>query len=126
MKIREREIKSPSRIFIDKDIYHADFLSIKRSLWTNARNLGFYCERCYAKLKSRSIHQYNYKPEPIFYGSGSLFMGIELEIDGGGENHDNAQNILDIANCDGTRIYCKHDGSLHHGFEIVSNPMTLD
>jgi hypothetical protein len=86
-----------------------------------------YCERCYAKLKSRCIHQYNYKPEPIFYGSGSLFMGVELEIDGGGENHENAQSLLDIANIGGhCRVYCKHDGSIHQGFEIVSNPMTLD
>ena len=85
-----------------------------------------YCDHCYAKFRNRSIHPYNYKPDPIFYGSGSLFMGIELEIDGGGENRDNAQNILDIANCNGTKIYCKHDGSLSEGFEIVSHPMTID
>ena len=68
-----------------------------------------YCDHCYAKRKSRSIRPYNYKPEPIFYGSGSLFMGVELEIDGGGENRDNAQSLLDIANRDGTKIYCKQD-----------------
>ena len=85
-----------------------------------------YCDRCYAKLRSKAIRSYNYKPEPIFYGSGSLFMGVELEIDGGGENRDNAQSLLDIANRDGTKIYCKHDGSIHSGFEIVSHPMTLD
>ena len=85
-----------------------------------------YCDHCYAKRKSRSIRPYNYKPEPIFYGSGSLFMGVELEIDGGGENSDNAQSLLDIANRDGAKIYCKHDGSIHSGFEIVSHPMTLD
>ena len=85
-----------------------------------------YCHSCYAKLSARHIKSYNYKPEPIFYGSGNLFMGVELEIDCGGESNENAKSLLDIANADGERIYCKHDGSLNDGFEIVSHPMTLD
>lgn len=85
-----------------------------------------YCNTCYAKLSDRSIRSYNYKPDPIFYGSGDFFMGVELEIDGGGEINDNAKSILNIANVDKERIYCKHDGSLSEGFEIVSHPMTLD
>lgn len=55
-----------------------------------------------------------------------MFMGVELEIDEGGENNYHAQQILDIANKHEERIYCKHDGSLDDGFEIVSHPMTLD
>ena len=43
-----------------------------------------YCYECFQKLESNPIKSYNYKPEPIFYGSGSLFMGIELEIDNSG------------------------------------------
>lgn len=86
-----------------------------------------YCDQCFAKLKDkRAIRSYNYKPDPIFYGSGDIFMGVELEIDCGGEINDNAQSILDIANQSSERIYCKHDGSLCEGFEIVSHPMTLD
>jgi len=49
-----------------------------------------------------------------------------LEIDKGGEEHSNAQNLLDIANKNEERIYCKHDGSINDGFEMVSHPMTLD
>lgn len=85
-----------------------------------------YCNQCYAKLSNRSIHAYNYKPEPIFYGSGDLFMGVELEIDGAGEIQDNAKSILNVGNQKAEHIYCKHDGSLNEGFEIVSHPMTLD
>ena len=49
-----------------------------------------------------------------------------MEIDKGGEEHSNAQKLLDIANRNEERIYCKHDGSINDGFEMVSHPMTLD
>ena len=50
-----------------------------------------YCNSCYAKLSARYIRSYNYKPEPMFYDSGDLFMGVELEIDCGGETNENAK-----------------------------------
>lgn len=85
-----------------------------------------YCYECYQKLSNTPIKSYNYKPEPIFYGSGDLYMGVELEIDEGGEYSENAEKLTDIANSYCERIYCKHDGSISEGFEIVSHPMTLD
>lgn len=85
-----------------------------------------YCRDCYDKLQESSIKSYNYKPEPIFYGSGNLFYGVELEIDCGSENSANAERLLQIANFPNERIYCKHDGSIDDGFEIVSHPMTMD
>lgn len=73
------------------------------------------------------IHDYYYKPSPIFYGNGPRFFGVELEIDGGGEDAHNATQLLNLANNTfESRIYCKHDSSLHDGFEIVTHPMTLD
>lgn len=52
---------------------------------------------------------------------------MELEIDGGGEDAHNATQLLNLANNTfESRIYCKHDSSLHDGFEIVTHPMTLD
>ncbi len=83
-----------------------------------------YCQSCFEELQDKPIKEYSYKPEPIFYGSGNLFMGVELEIDEGGENNDNAESILGIGNFPEERIYCKHDGSIEDGFEIVSHPMT--
>ena len=85
-----------------------------------------YCQDCYDKHYNDAIHNYHYKPSPIFYGDeGSLFMGVELEIDEAGEDSHNADLILEIGNADDDHIYCKHDGSLDDGFEIVSHPMTL-
>ena len=81
-----------------------------------------YCAGCCSRHEERRIHEYYYKPEPIFYGDGPRYMGVELEIDEGGEDGDNAERILDVANADDERVYCKHDGSLHNGFEIVTHP----
>lgn len=89
-----------------------------------------YCVDCAEELdeqeNERAIHDYGFKPEPIFYGDGPLFMGVELEIDKGGESNAYAERISEVANRCGQRIYCKRDGSLNDGFEIVSHPMTLD
>ena len=86
-----------------------------------------YCETCYHSVCDRdAIHDYYFKPVPIFYGYGNRFFGVELEIDGAGEDSDNAAEILHIANAEQTLAYCKHDGSLDDGFEIVTHPMTLD
>ena len=86
------------------------------------------CYGCYNRSRSnRVIHDYYYKPEPIFYGNSSRYFGVELEIDDGGEDTANACKLLDIANEDGTeRLYIKHDGSLDEGMELVTHPMTLD
>lgn len=83
-----------------------------------------YCSACYRERHQHGIQDYYYKPEPIFYGSGSRFFGVELEIDGAGEYNENAKRILDAVNTGDEYIYCKHDGSLDEGFEIVTHPMT--
>lgn len=86
-----------------------------------------YCCDCYTRLKkNKGIHDYSYKPDPIFYGKGKMTMGVELEVDCGGFDDDNAKEVLDIANTNGeNRLYIKSDGSLDSGFELVSHPMTL-
>jgi len=84
-----------------------------------------YCYSCYESNELNShINGYRYKPSPVFHGEG-IFYGIELEVDEGGEVNKNAEQILNIANSTGEHIYCKHDGSLERGFEIVTHPMTL-
>lgn len=89
-----------------------------------------YCYNCWQERQNRVIHDYYYKPEPIFYNldneDNKLYMGIELEIDKGGENSNNAEKILNAVNDTNKYIYIKHDGSLSDGFEIVSHPATLD
>lgn len=85
------------------------------------------CEECYEyKKATQYIHDYCYKPYPIFYGNGPRYLGVELEIDCGGENSENAKLFTNLANSKHEHIYCKHDGSLDDGFEIVTHPMTLE
>ena len=89
-----------------------------------------YDARCYAchcrHADQRVIHDYYYKPEPIFYGEGKRYFGVELEIDGAGESNANAAKLVEVANHDRELVYIKHDGSLDDGMEIVTHPMSLD
>ncbi|MBP5361621.1 MAG: amidoligase family protein [Ruminococcus sp.] len=87
-----------------------------------------YCSECYHEQvdRCRNIHDYGYKPDPIFYGNGKRFFGVELEIDGAGKDDDNAKELLEIANEDDDHIYIKSDGSLDDGMELVTHPMSLD
>ena len=85
-----------------------------------------YCEHCYSNNNSDDvIKAHNYRADIEFYGNNNdRVMGVELEIDGGGSCSTNAQDIIDIAG--DHRIHAMHDGSLRDGFELVSQPMTLD
>lgn len=89
---------------------------------------NYYCDDCWDRRKNRAINDYYYKPEPVFYGSGSdnRYFGVELEIDDGGEVDENARLIMNVANRRAEHIYCKHDGSIDDGFELVSHPMSLE
>jgi formylmethanofuran dehydrogenase subunit E len=100
----------------------------ERDAHYNEDSYSYYCDNCWEEIESenRVIYNYNYKPRPVFYGSddkNALFLGVELEVDGGGENNDNAQEIVNIMD---DFIYIKYDGSLDDGFEIVSHPATLE
>lgn len=90
-----------------------------------------YCESCYADHQEEddtaSIHSYSYKPEAMFYQavnetSANLFLGWELEVDHS-RSRDRSEDIesIDMPDC----IYCKEDGSLDLGFEMVSHPGTF-
>ena len=79
---------------------------------------NYFCER--HNPKNVPIQRYGFKPEPTFFGEGNLYMGVELEIDGGYNPESTAKELKN--DC----IYCKHDGSLgSNGIEIVTHPCTL-
>ena len=84
-----------------------------------------YCDNCYSDF-DEDIDEYNYKPEPRFYGNGNRFFGVELEIDCGGKDDNNARILKEIGNVNSEHIYIKSDGSLDDGLEIVSHPFTLE
>lgn len=89
---------------------------------------GCFCEDCYDDLRpAQVIHEYSYKPDPIFHGTGPRYFGVELELDEAGEDNENAQELLDIVNdsYEENQVYAKHDSSLTEGFELVTHPMSL-
>lgn len=81
------------------------------------------------------IHNYSYKPEPeLGYKNDResrehLTFGVELECeprnDGGNVRMDAYELSDRIDEIPGGRTYCKSDGSLSNGVEIVSHPGTL-
>lgn len=76
---------------------------------------------------SNTIKSYGYKPNPIFHGQAPYYLGIELEVDMGnnrGSHNTMAEQVIDKLGDD--VVYCKWDGSIGNGFEIVTHPMTLD
>lgn len=100
-------ISEDSAYYYDNDTYHD----------------SPYCSDCFDNCV---IHDYYYKPHPIFFGRGPLYFGVELEVDDGGESEEYAKEILSIANRHHEYMYIKHDGSLENGFECVTHPMTLE
>lgn len=103
-----------------------------------------YCDNCdeYSRYdcgcrESQYIHDYSYKPDPIFQISGgsqveyrrervgTIFMGFELEVESNsGDRVDGSEYVHGKSNRE-RDFYLKSDGSLNDGFEIVSHPMTL-
>lgn len=106
------------------EIYHSDnMLSTTR---------GTYCEDCYTENGhggGNTIRAYGDNPALEFHNTDNdsnnpVYMGVELEIDGGGEDHKNAERIQ---NCfPENHVYFNSDGSLNNGFEIISHPFTYD
>ena len=85
------------------------------------------CEDCYnALVANNPIHEYDYVPELVFHGKGLRKFGVELEIDEGGKDWDNAKSLLAVANRDDVNLYIKSDGSLDDGLELVTHPMSLE
>ncbi len=114
------------RTCYENDYYHCEHCGIllhRDDIYTY-RDMDF-CYDCYTR-KNHTIREYAYKPEPVFYGKGDLFLGVELEVDEGGYDDNKALEIVEEANYDDEHVYIKSDGSLEEGFEIVTHPMTLE
>ena len=87
----------------------------------------YLCRDCYCDVReSGLIHDYDYTPDLVFHGKGLRHFGVELEIDEGGKDEDNATCLLAVANHDAVNLYIKSDGSLDDGLELVTHPMTLE
>lgn len=77
------------------------------------------------------IHQYSYKPNPVFRGGNdnNLYMGFELEMSFGddpdrGDYNTAVSDVLELEQAD--ICYLKQDGSIGGwGYELVTHPHTL-
>ena len=88
-----------------------------------------YCHSCFCDMGRKPIKNYSYKPEPIMYGEGTMYYGVELEMDGEPRlsPEECAVALIEVANKDGEKIYIKRDGSLSSwGIEVVTHPATID
>lgn len=76
------------------------------------------------------IENWNYIPKKFIFHKVNteeeLYLGAEIEIDKGGESEVNAKFVMEFMNCLAENVYCKHDGSLVNGFEIVTHPSTFE
>ena len=114
------------------DLHYSD--ARDRSLCTDCYHEPWDCGECYESRTENDDHEcyrngliydYSYKPSPEFYGRANYYFGFELEVEDANEHgvDDGAQTVIDHL---GERVYCKHDGSLNDGFEIVSHPHSFD
>ena len=68
------------------------------------------------------VHDYEYKPWPVFHGTGPLFLGPEIEIE---TPHSGDWECAEVADSYlGSLGYLKNDSSINSGFEIVAHPMS--
>lgn len=63
-----------------------------------------------------------------YYTQASI--GIELEVDSKKPNGSGAQDcydtICEITDCDNNEVYFEYDGSLNYGFELITQPHTIE
>lgn len=80
-----------------------------------------YCPTCYENSGYDAgdyIHGYSHKPCYPNYGSERRF-GLEIELEGGSRAAKPLSKAL-------PQIYCKRDGSINDGFEVVTHPLLFE
>ena len=78
------------------------------------------------------LHDYGYKPYPIFHDvcgtahpeRGVVYMGVELEMEA--FDADLRTGVTTVEDLLGDFAYCKSDSSISYGMEMVTHPMTLE
>ena len=110
---------------------HCDNIFLSGELEYCSQTEEYLCSDCMQEVIGNMdafVHDYSYKPDPVFFGESNTncYLGIELEVDSNGEYNPNqiseaAEYLTDTYD---DRLYLKHDSSLNSGFEIVSHPCT--
>ena len=96
------------------------------------------CQRCYHELQEsrKIIHNYSYKPEPQFIIGNPKDLSFAAKIMTGLEEEVECPGDSDVAMLGAEAIklflkkkkwfYLKTDGSIGHGFELVTHPANLE
>lgn len=120
----------------DDDYYVCDdcgrIVHIDDVYWDDDTDEHF-CRDCWDRRRTCNLHEYGFKPYPVFgttdehdgadrYYGHDLTFGVELECDDGENREAAVQEIAALTD----RVYCKRDGSLHNGYEVVTHPGTLE
>lgn len=82
------------------------------------------CKDSYHVDGNDCIWDYSEKPNPVFFGKG-LTLGVELEVDGDVDYEERDNLAYALSEISGLH-YCKDDGSLDNGVEIVTMPCSLE
>ena len=80
---------------------------------------------------AKGNNSYRLIPSPFTQVTGR-YMGLELEVEVSDRSSRNVNTVVEELNTHlndddvGSNVWFEEDGSLSHGFEIISNPMGLD
>ena len=108
------------------------------SYCSSCLNDYYYCDYCNEWYEEecdcsdeRIIHDYSYRPDPIFHSANGeitrLYFGLEIEMEHKDESYSSRDEAAQFAS-DLEKInmaYNKSDGSLSCGFELVTHPMSF-
>lgn len=87
---------------------------------------NYYTNGCDDCMDERIIHDYSYRPDAIFHSTDKnerLFFGLEIEVEVK-SNFDLSSRYAQEHLEPQELAYLKSDGSLDHGYEIVTHPMS--
>lgn len=103
----------------------------ERSLRHETKDGRWLCAEC--NMRHFVLPYHHLYPKVQFYGNNKgnnvPYMGFELEVDRGGESSKKVAQIMPLMNREDKGeifAYCSHDGSIDNGFEIITQPATME
>ena len=120
------------------DCYCEYYFSCDKCNKTTEKTLGYetkdgrlLCAEC--NMRHFVLPYHHLYPKVQFYGNNKgnnvPYMGFELEVDRGGESSKRVAQIMPLMNREEKGeifAYCSHDGSIDNGFEIITQPATME
>ena len=88
--------------------------------WCEHEEEWYYSE---SNMPEGLIRGYHSRPDLKFFGEGPKYFGLELECDGSCAKGTDG-DVLHIFEGHMDRFYFNSDGSLSHGFEAITHPMS--